>query len=121
MRTLKEFYKYYEEIPDEQWTEGEFHSDDGERHCALGFLRRDQLFQEEYKLDDIFKRNGFDCVPHVNDGNHGHHRLGNTPKERILKAISIIIEKLSLKRKKKAPAVTGERIPLPSLKKAEYV
>lgn len=91
------FVRKFERIPDELWTVGKF--TEGKKHCALGHCGASEYHddtEEANALTWLFQDHGFD-VARVNDGvtwdnieGMNMSQLGDTPKERILNALSLI-------------------------------
>lgn len=90
------FIKFYEEIPEDEWTTGVYHTKDGKKHCALGHC-------DTYTDSPVSSRKAFDLnqittgvhrpfVPFVNDGHDPRYKQ-ETPKQRILAYLNDIKEK----------------------------
>lgn len=113
LKTAQDFYNFFSQQPAERWITRKFDSFDGETtsYCALGFLRMSVLgyiaIQVRSATEDILERLitsrfGVCSIACINDGVF-QTALGlyvslpelavlPTPKERVLKALSIIIE-----------------------------
>ena len=101
--TKEYFIKKFEAIPEDKWCKTELTSPlDDECHCALGHCGikdYDNVMTPEAKalvniLDPIHKKViSYPCMGDyavVYEINDGADKLGSTPKERILKALSMV-------------------------------
>lgn len=92
MKTLTDYIKFFEAIPEEKWCTGDFKDFQG-RHCAIGHLgmRSGDSFTNPIKpVKTLAKLLKEDRYPQkLVSANNGYtycnyHTLGKTPKERTL-------------------------------------
>lgn len=90
MKTVKEFYDFFEAIPEEKWTK--LHYSLSEKCCALGHLGCRVVVPftiDQMNLQNIFYRyfRPIIIISDVND--HGPHA---SPKQNILEALQVCAE-----------------------------
>lgn len=108
-KTLEEYAEFFEAIPEEKWCTGKYKIDDC--MCSLGHLTEGEgdlnafMFENEHPFRQLFDHNSIPSisVTHVNDGHFKKYidkgilnkfdtmDLGDTPKERILNALTLKI------------------------------
>lgn len=91
LKTVDDFIRFYEAIPDDKWCVGAFNKryDDGVlRHCAIGHLVAGSGNADTLRRLWDFSKSG--PVEYVNDGKGMYLHFGKTPKARILNALNKI-------------------------------
>ena len=93
------FYNKFAAIPDNEWTTEVYFRPEDNAYCALGHCGCTDLgdSEESLTLECLFLGSDlFVSVPSINDGTEGTSDLGDTPKERILNALTLISAELDI-------------------------
>lgn len=91
------FIEFFAKIPDEKWITGVYRRDDG-CACAMGHLGGDKDIlrnKAELALNDMFIKHLGEYAEDINDSKSFN---GDGPKQRILKALNLIKEKMANER-----------------------
>lgn len=96
-KTLPEYYEFFEAIPEEKWCVDKFINEQGQM-CAIGHLTgvygdtftRNHPIRSKLSIKATCKHYGRYSAARINNGANEMADLGDTPKERILNAITLI-------------------------------